>query len=91
MLVEATQDFIIPDMCLARGIAFSSGTEGAEIDLIEAHVWFNLAALHGHSEAGGYRAEVAGEMTPGQITQAQRRARAMMIEGLFLSEPKGFC
>jgi uncharacterized protein len=28
------------------GIAYSTGSGGVEVDLIEAHKWFNLAALN---------------------------------------------
>ena len=34
------------------GVAFSTGSHGAECDLVEAHKWFNLAAVSGHAEAG---------------------------------------
>ena len=29
------------------GIAYSSGGCGVEVDLVQAHKWFNLAALNG--------------------------------------------
>jgi TPR repeat protein len=57
------------------GFAFSTGSHGAEIDLIEAHKWFNLAATHGHDEAALCRADIADEMTAREIAEAQRRAR----------------
>lgn len=57
------------------GVAFSTGSHGAECDLIEAHKWFNLAAVGGHEEAQHCRAEVADEMTAREIAEAQRRAR----------------
>lgn len=58
------------------GIAYASGTDGVEIDLIEAHKWFNLAAQGGHEEAPVMRAEIAWDMTPREIALAQRAARA---------------
>lgn len=46
------------------------------IDLIEAHKWFNLAALGGSEEGQAMRAEIAEEMTAREIAEAQRQARA---------------
>ncbi|SFF73685.1 hypothetical protein SAMN05518801_10189 [Novosphingobium sp. CF614] len=57
------------------GVAYSTGSHGAGCDLIEAHKWFNLAAVAGHEEAAICRAEVADEMTAREIAEAQRRAR----------------
>ena len=57
------------------GVAFSTGSHGAPCDLIEAHKWFNLAAVGGHEEAAVCRAEVADDMTAREIAEAQRRAR----------------
>ncbi|GGY92997.1 hypothetical protein ACFSTD_17395 [Novosphingobium colocasiae] len=57
------------------GVAYSTASHGATCDLIEAHKWFNLAAVAGHEEAAHCRAEVADEMTAREIAEAQRRAR----------------
>jgi TPR repeat protein len=57
------------------GVAFSTGSHGAACDLIEAHKWFNLAAVAGHEEAALCRADIADEMTAREIAEAQRRAR----------------
>lgn len=62
------------DALFELGLAYCSGRDG-EIDLIEAHKWFNLAALRGNSEAKRYRSELASEMSRAEIGQAQRRAR----------------
>lgn len=62
--------------CYDLGIAYSCGTGGVEIDLIEAHKWFNLAALAGSEEGQALRAEIAEDMTAREIAQAQRQARA---------------
>ncbi|KPL68910.1 hypothetical protein SZ64_12865 [Erythrobacter sp. SG61-1L] len=61
------------------GVAFSTGSHGADCDLIEAHKWFNLAAAQGHEEAAWCRADVADEMTAREIAEAQRRARQWLI------------
>jgi TPR repeat protein len=57
------------------GIAFSTGSHGVGCDLIEAHKWFNLAAVDGHEEAQMCRADISEEMTAREIAEAQRRAR----------------
>ncbi|WOE75221.1 hypothetical protein [Alterisphingorhabdus coralli] len=62
------------------GVAFSTGSEGNDIDLIEAHKWFNLAAVSGHVESATCRAEIAEEMTAREIAEAQREARAWIAE-----------
>jgi hypothetical protein len=67
--------------CYDLGVAFSTGSNGAPCDLIEAHKWFNLAAARGHEEAAHCRAEVADEMTAREIAEAQRRARQWLAEG----------
>ncbi|KZE17842.1 MULTISPECIES: SEL1-like repeat protein [Sphingomonas] len=63
------------------GICYSSGTGGAMIDLVEAHKWFNLAAMSGVEEAQAWRAEIACDMTPRQIADAQKAARAFLQAG----------
>ena len=57
------------------GVIYSTGSEGLDVDLIEAHKWFNLAALSGHDESKICRAEISLEMTAREIAEAQREAR----------------
>ncbi|WP_159976716.1 MULTISPECIES: hypothetical protein [unclassified Novosphingobium] len=57
------------------GVAYSTASHGVDCDLIEAHKWFNLAAVGGHEEAPICRAEVSDDMTAREIAEAQRRAR----------------
>lgn len=66
------------DAYFQLGIAFSTGTDGCAIDMIEAHKWFNLAALSGVSEAAALRADVASDMDRDEIAEAQRQARAWL-------------
>jgi TPR repeat protein len=61
------------------GIAFSVGSNGVNVDLIEAHKWFNLAAMSGDERAALDRSEVAADMTPAEIAAAQREARAFLV------------
>ena len=65
--------------CFDLGIAYSCGTGGVGIDLVEAHKWFNLAALNGSEDGQSMRAEISEEMTAREIAEAQRQARAWMI------------
>lgn len=60
------------------GIAFSSGSNGLEVDLVEAHKWFNLAAVGGNSAGQACRAEIASEMSKQEIALAQRQARVWL-------------
>jgi uncharacterized protein len=62
------------------GVAFSTGSHGVGCDLIEAHKWFNLAAVNGHAEAQMCRADISEEMTAREIAEAQRRARQWLTE-----------
>jgi TPR repeat protein len=57
------------------GVALSTGGEELPCDLVEAHKWFNIAATAGHEASALCRADLAGEMTPREIAEAQRRAR----------------
>lgn len=59
------------------GVAYSTG-QGVPLDLIEAHKWFNLAALKGSNPAREWRSSVAQEMTNDQIAEAQKQARAWL-------------
>ena len=67
--------------CFDLGVAFSTGSNGAPCDMIEAHKWFNLAAARGHEEAAHCRADISDEMTAREIAEAQRRARQWLSEG----------
>ena len=56
------------------GMIYSAGIDVRQ-DLVEAHKWFNLAAIRGNAEAAAYRQEVAREMSPRDVAAAQRAAR----------------
>ena len=51
------------------------GTPDALFDLIEAHKWFNLAALRGNEEAKRHRLEISKEMSRDDVSRAQKLAR----------------
>ena len=48
------------------------------VDLVEAHKWFNLAALNGCTRGQACRAEISVEMTAREIAEAQKSARAWL-------------
>jgi hypothetical protein len=66
------------DALMELGISYSTGQGGIAVDLIEAHKWFNLAALSGCTRGQECRAEIAVEMTAREIAEAQRQARAWL-------------
>jgi len=66
------------DALYELGVAYSTGSDGVGVDLVEAHKWFNLAALSGCLEAQQCRADIADEMTAREIAEAQRGARAWL-------------
>lgn len=56
------------------GLAYSTGRDVAQ-DLVDAHKWFNLAAMRGNEAAREYRSEIARELSSVEIAEAQRKAR----------------
>lgn len=63
------------DALFELGVIYSTGSNGVSVDLVEAHKWFNLAALGGNEEAKACRADISDEMTAREIADAQRDAR----------------
>ena len=63
-----------PDALFELGLTYCVGRD-VDIDLIEAHKWFNLAALRGNEEAKRYRLEISREMSRDDISRAQKLAR----------------
>ena len=55
--------------CLGRDVAQNN---------VEAHKWFNIAALKGSDAAKLYRCDVAREMSVSEVAEAQRQARTML-------------
>jgi len=62
------------------GVAYSTGSGGVSVDMVEAHKWFNLAALQGNCLAQECRADIAEDMTAREIAEAQRQARAWLTD-----------
>ncbi len=67
-----------PEAYYELGVAYAVGHDGIDVDLIEAHKWFNLAAMSGDERAQMDRSEVAADMTVAEIAMAQREARAFL-------------
>ena len=64
----------LPDSPFERAILLSSGRSG-QLDLVEAHKWFNIAAAGGDRAAAEHRDELAREMTREEVAAALRAAR----------------
>lgn len=63
-----------PDALFELGLSCCTGRDGI-VDLVQAHKWFNIAAMRGNDEAKRYRLEVARDMSKAEIVQAQKLAR----------------
>ena len=63
-----------PEALFDLGVCYQTGTAGAGIDLIEAHIW-----VAGLADAADARADVAEDMTAREIAEAQRQARAWLM------------
>lgn len=66
-----------PDALFELGLMYSAGRD-VDVDLVEAHKWFNLAAMRGNEDAKRYRNELSGELSKADIALAQKRAREWM-------------
>jgi hypothetical protein len=73
-MVEVAAQCGAPDALFELGLMYCSGRE-VDVDLIQAHKWFNLAAIRGNEEAKRYRLEISSEMSKAEIAEAQKLAR----------------
>lgn len=73
-MIEIAEQTGAPDALFELGLMYCSGRD-VDLDMVEAHKWFNLAALRGNAEARRYRLEISREMTKDAIGVAQKRAR----------------
>ena len=64
------------------GRRYSTGQGGAPLDLVSAHMIFNLAAMKGSVEARLYRKELSQEMDREDVAEAQRAARRWLDQGV---------
>ena len=87
---EAQQDGGLPlptsdmdgDALFRLGVMYSTGQGGAPVDLVSAHMIFNLAAMKGSDEAKTYRKELSAEMEREDLAEAQRAARRWIDQGV---------
>jgi hypothetical protein len=52
-----------------------SKCKSVPLNFVEAHKWFNLAAVQGVWMATEFQKDITRHMTPAQIAEAQRLAR----------------
>ncbi len=62
------------------GLIFSTDIEDRGPDFVEAHKWFNLAAMMGSAPAKAYREEIRSEMSPEDVSLALKAARGWIRE-----------
>ena len=85
--VESAQDLPLPtpemngDDLFRLGMMYSTGQGGAPLDLVSAHMLFNLASMKGSTEATVYRRELSLEMAREDVAEAQRAARRWLDQG----------
>jgi len=63
------------------GIMYSTGQGGVAVDLVSAHMMFNLASMRGSVEGGVYRRELSREMDREDVAEAQKQARYWLDQG----------
>jgi TPR repeat protein len=82
---EANVPMPTPDMSgeelFKLGMMYSTGQGGAPMDLVSAHMLFNLASMRGSIEATVYRRELSQEMEREDVAEAQRAARRWLGQG----------
>jgi len=62
------------------GLMYSTDVEDRGPDYVQAHKWFNLAAMMGSEPAKAYRADLTDQMDRQDVTLAQRAARGWLLE-----------
>lgn len=69
------------DQLFQLGVMYSTGQGGSPVDLISAHMMFNLASMRGSLEASVYRRELSREMEREDVAEAQKAARSWLDQG----------
>jgi TPR repeat protein len=75
---EARQPGETAEQFFKLGMMCSTGAS-TQLDMVEAHKWFNIAATLGMKEAMRLRNEIAAEMSEREIANAQRAARDWLV------------
>lgn len=60
---------------LNLGVLHEQGVPGLPINVVLAHMWYNLAAAQGSIDAARFRDELATHMSREQVAEAQRQAQ----------------
>ena len=60
------------------GLMYATENDGRGANYVEAHKWFNLAAMMGSQPAKAYRAEITSEMSDAEVSHALKNARAWL-------------
>ncbi|WP_062016425.1 hypothetical protein [Aureimonas sp. AU4] len=68
----------IGETLMERGLAAAAGREGP-VDLVSAHMYFNLADQLGAEDAAYHRAEIAASLTKVELGRALRQAREWLV------------
>jgi TPR repeat protein len=75
-LLKIFENFSLSKFLLLKKLGnFSYKGQGGTQDYVRAHMWANLAAVHGGTDAVKNRNELARKMTPQQLEKAQKMAR----------------
>ena len=61
------------------GVIYSTGADGVEADLIEAHKWFNIAGVNGNATGKKNADIIEKKMQPVQIITAIGLAREWLV------------
>lgn len=67
------------DILFEMGLMYATGRE-CEADMVEAHKWFNIAAIKGCGRAAALRGEIAESMSKPELAKALRAAREWMTQ-----------
>ena len=67
----------LPEELYQVGLAYAAGID-TDVDLVEAHKWFNLAAAKGHDDAKLQRKELADLLSSDEVKIALSAARDWM-------------
>ncbi len=57
------------------GVMYEEGRPGLPLNVVIAHMWYNLAAAQGSADAARFRDELALDMSAEQVAEAQRQAQ----------------
>ncbi|MGV6819936.1 MAG: hypothetical protein ACWA5T_05495 [Parvularcula sp.] len=77
---EAVEKIYSADELYRKGLEASTPGLSDEQNLVEAHKWFNLAALEGNDLAREYRQQLTEQMSPREVAEAQRQARQYLAQ-----------